>query len=176
MENSELSVLVERIKVNLSYDKGTGEFTWLVDRGGKARAGTRAGSLNKAGYVNIFFDGRQYSGHRLAWLLSYGDWPEEEVDHINRDRSDNRLINLRSVNRYLNCANMGMRKANTSGYKNVHWDQRRNKWLAHIRRRGHLKHLGYFEDIQDAVKAVEQYMVREAPEGIPVMWRAPIAT
>ena len=115
----------------LSYDPETGEFRWRVSRRG-VTAGALAGTLNHQGYWRIFIYGKAYLGHRLVWLYVYGEWPQGDIDHVNRTRSDNRLCNLRVATRSQNLGNMGRRPVNTSGYKGVTWHKRAEKWLAQI--------------------------------------------
>lgn len=160
----------------LKYNKDTGEFKWVFKRPGPQREGNVAGTKDASGYIKIWLCGSQHYAHRLAWLVTYGEWPGGEIDHINRDRSDNRLCNLRDVDRAANCANTGMRSDNKSGYRNVIWDKSRDKWLASKKVNGKTKHIGYFNSPEEANEAVQKWMIREAPEGVPVLWRAPIAT
>jgi hypothetical protein len=84
----------ERLRERLRYDGGTGVFTRRVGSG-HARAGEIAGSVHSTGYVRIGIDGGKYTAHRLAWLYVHGVWPSDQIDHINRNRSDNRIANLR---------------------------------------------------------------------------------
>jgi len=90
----------EALRALLRYDASTGVIYWLY-RAGVCRtwntryAGTAAGSLDTKGYLAIKVNGRLYRAHRLAWILHYGEWPSDEVDHINGIRDDNRIANLR---------------------------------------------------------------------------------
>ncbi len=90
----------------LSYDPETGALTWLVDPGNQLSAGAPAGSQDGRGYVQVYLSGRHLKAHRLAWYLHHGTDPGPlQVDHINRDRSDNRICNLRLVDAKGNRAN-----------------------------------------------------------------------
>ena len=84
----------ERLRERLHYDAGTGVFTRRVGSG-HARAGDMAGTVHRTGYVRISIDGGKYTAHHLAWLYVHGLWPSDQIEHINRKRSDNRLVNLK---------------------------------------------------------------------------------
>lgn len=92
------------LRATLLYDPDTGVFTRAISRGSYA-VGTIAGSLNKSGYWQIGVCGRTYTAQRLAWYYAHGEWPDDDIDHINRDKLDNRLINLRVVSRSENLRN-----------------------------------------------------------------------
>jgi len=79
--------------------------------------------------------------------------PENQVDHVNRIRDDNRWCNLRHVSRSCNMRNASISIANTSGVTGVTWHKNANKWVAHIRALDSTKHLGIFESFVEAVKA-----------------------
>ena len=84
------------LKENLEYCPDTGNFTWLVSKNNRVKAGAIASNINYYGYVRIGINGKQYGAHRLAFLWMTGEFPDE-CDHINHQRSDNRWENLRSV-------------------------------------------------------------------------------
>jgi len=109
-------------------DKFTSENRWLKHK--ESKAGTICGTLTKRGYVVVSFDGVQYYVHRLAWLLSYGEWPSEYIDHLNRDKSDNRLENLRIVSSGENSRNVSKSSRNTSGKVGVSYDEQTEVWRA----------------------------------------------
>lgn len=108
--------------------------------------------LDLGGYMNGSVLGKRYRAHRLAWLLHYGEWPIE-VDHINGVRSDNRLINLRSVNVGINVKNRRLRTDNKSGYYGVYWSKSNKKWVAQIPKDGKVRYLGSFSNLDDAALA-----------------------
>ena len=133
------------VKTRLHYDPATGVFTW--------RKGGVAGYC-EGRYRAIWFNGTGYKVHRLAWLYMTGDWPKDELDHINRDRYDNRWANLREADRFLNCQNAGTRSDNTSGVRGVSFKS--GKWRARINVNRKERHLGAFDDFDDAVTARKQ--------------------
>lgn len=124
----------ERLREVLDYDPATGIFK---------RNGQVCGSNNGVGYAQMMIDRKMYSGHRLAWLHVHGVWPDQQVDHINGDRSDNRIANLRAATPSDNCGNVSRHRDNKSGFKGVF--PFRHKWAAQICRSGEKRHLGVFE-------------------------------
>lgn len=144
------TLTVEQLRKALDYDPRTGTFVWLVAKRGTAR-GTTAGTLNSNGYITIAVCGRLYKAHRLAWFHIHGEWPPNDIDHVNGIRTDNRLENLRLATRSQNCANKSShRRDNTSGVKGVTWDKGRQKWMAKIQVAGDHKFLGRFTSLEEA--------------------------
>lgn len=132
-----------RLREVLEYDPETGIFTWKVTLSNSVPAASRAGTLHPNGYVYIHIDRRGYLAHRLAWLYITGSWPQDQLDHINGVKNDNRWVNLREADNRLNLENQ--RKAhrnNKLGVLGVTPSQ--GKFRAVIRHLGHLRHLGYF--------------------------------
>ena len=114
-------------------------------------ANTTTGTESR-GYLRVNISGERVLSHRLAWLYVYGVWPLE-IDHINGVKDDNRISNLRSVNRQTNLRNTKIRLLNTSGHVGVSMCSRSKKWFAYITNNGKKSHLGQFLKIQDAVNA-----------------------
>lgn len=98
------TLTAERLREVLSYDPETGIFRRLFSSGG-AIAGSMPGAVDSHGYRQIKIDRRLYLAHRLAWYYAHGEWPAMCIDHINGDKSDNRLCNLRHVTKAENCQN-----------------------------------------------------------------------
>lgn len=142
----------------LAFNEKTGVLRWRVDRRGKAKAGTKAGSVAGQGHIQVRINGIRYYAHRLVWLLAYGTWPPAgfDVDHVDGDRANNRLGNLRLATPAQNQANTTkLRKTNTSGYRGVSWHHARKRWEARIRLSGRRTFLGYFDDVIDAARAYD---------------------
>lgn len=94
--------------------------------------------------------------HRLAWFYVHGDIPDgRTIDHINGDKGDNRLANLRLATAGENLANIGAKRDNKSGCKNVHWCSTKERWIAKVKRDGKTKHVGTFRSYELAVAAAE---------------------
>lgn len=102
------------------------------------------------GYLYGGVLGEKCLAHRVALAISYGMWPTDDVDHVNMDRSDNRLDNLRVSSRAENMWNRTAQTNNTSGFKGVTWDKRKAKWLAQISVEGRHIFLGYFASPAEA--------------------------
>ncbi|MGJ4857061.1 HNH endonuclease signature motif containing protein [Labrys sp. La1] len=107
-------------------------------------------------YERIQIDGKAYRAHRLAWLYMHGEWPAEEVDHINGDKFDNRIANLRACSKSQNQANCGTGRNNTSGFKGVSWHKGRGMWVARIQVEGRPRSLGYHADKKVAAAAYDR--------------------
>ena len=142
----------KRLKEALIYNGDTGIFTNRIRRI-MSIEGTVVGSNTNNGYIAIHFDGKRYLAHRLAWLYIYGYFPENNIDHINRNKKDNRISNLREVSQQCNIRNSKLRKTNKSGVTGVCWYKNAGKWLAHIKINNKAVHLGRFDDKKDAVRA-----------------------
>jgi len=154
-----MTLTAERLRELLDYDPDTGVFTWRVWRGGRAKAGSRAGSRNTCGHVQIRINRRPHVAHRLAWLYVHGEWPVSEIDHINGVPHDNRIANLRLATRSQNMANIGVPSHNTSGIKGVEWDSQCRKWKACVRTKGKRVYLGLFSDKDEAAAAYRKAAV-----------------
>ncbi len=136
----------EYVDKYLKYDAETGLFTRKKD--GKA-----VGWVANRGYTKIRFDGKSYEAHRIAWLLHYGVKPENQIDHINHIRTDNRILNLRDVTQAENHRNMSKAKNNKHGVTGVVWHKRSKRWQAQISVDGKNTYLGSFVSFSDAVNA-----------------------
>ena len=142
----------DRLKELLDYDPETGEFVWRINVS-NVKAGSVAGSFNSYGYIRIMVDGEKYLAHRLAWLYMRGYDPENQIDHLNGIRNDNRIENLREVSQSCNLQNTKVQSNNTSGFPGVCWHKQNRKWKAQIQIQGKKHHLGYHDTALDAALA-----------------------
>lgn len=142
-----MTMTAERAHELLAYDPETGELRWKVRTGGRALAGALIGNVCKiSGYRNVRIDKEPYRLHRVIWLMQTGEWPFQ-IDHCNRDRADNRWVNLRETCEALNLQNVEKARVDsTTGLKGVHVDARR-PGVFHARIKVGGKHfwLGRFE-------------------------------
>ena len=171
--NKEQLVTPELIRELLNYDPKTGLFTWkkrggswFKDRGGRYTAEWCQKSFNNKhggkpaftaetskGYLTGGIMRRNFFAHRVAWAHFHGSWPKFTIDHINRDKGDNRIENLRDVSRVVNNHNVERRKGE---YVGVAWWEPSRKWLARISKDGEFYYLGYYDT------AIEAARVRDA--------------
>jgi len=151
------------ISLLLRYEAETGKLFWLQRpriffksdrewrRWNTRYAGKEAFSPNTQGYLDGMIFRTMYRAHHVAWALHYGEWPELQIDHINGDRADNRIVNLREVTRSENCRNTRLRSNNTSGVMGV--SRHGKRWRAYIHADGRIVHLGVFATVEEAKAA-----------------------
>lgn len=156
---------VKSLHQMLRYDPDTGCLFWLArpshlfvvpelaDAWNRRFAGTRAGSVKGNGYIQVCLSGTIVLAHRVAWALYYGDWPTGKLDHLNGDRTDNRIENLRIATDLENQRNLKRRSDNTSGHCGVFWNKNTLKWTAAVSVKGRQVYLGSFQELDDAVSA-----------------------
>lgn len=149
--------LAERLFV---YDPETGRFDWRTRPAGQTITNSiGAGGFNSEGYRVVRWEKRNYRVHRIIWLMTHGAWPVNDVDHINGDRSDNRICNLRSATRTQNNYNQRISSRNKSGHKGVSWCKQRDKWQVHIAINGKCTYVGRFKKLEDAANAYRKAAV-----------------
>ena len=145
----------EELKELLNYDQDTGIFTWKVSPARQVSSGDIAGTKRKDGYIQIKVDNELILSHRLAWIYMYGYLPKY-IDHINGQRDDNRITNIREVSNQQNSLNSKISKNNTSGIKGVYWDKSRNKWAVRLFVNGKCKFFKRFDDMDLAKLVIEE--------------------
>ena len=144
---------IVRMNELFCYDPIIGLVTYKEKRGPRKK-GAVAGSLKKSGSVEIQFGGRMIRRGRLAWALTHGEWPDHVIDHINHNRSDDRISNLRDVTQAVNQRNQsGKRINNTTGHVGVSFHKRKGVYASTIYVNGKSIFLGEFKDLDYAVKA-----------------------
>ena len=137
----------------LAYNPDTGFFTWIKAPNPKQayRIGQQAkGQKHSKGYRQLTFKGKRYLAHRVAWLLMTGEWPPEQIDHINHIRHDNRWTNLRVASHVQNHHNLALHSANKTGFRGVHFHQAAQKFEAYVMYQGKKKYLGLYDTAEEA--------------------------
>lgn len=148
-----VSLTAARLRELLSYDSKSGEFRWIRSKKG-VQIGMRTGAAAGNRYIYITIEHKRHLAHRLAWLYVYGQWPKHQVDHIDRDRRNNRIANLRDVPSYQNNQNIEhARSFSKSGVLGVSWHDHSRKWRARIMRMGVETRLGLFDTLEQASAA-----------------------
>jgi len=136
----------------LRYDPESGEIYWIAPGKGRIKKKS-AGTKEISGYKGIVINGKRIRAHIIAWALYNGKWPDDQIDHINGIKTDNRIINLREATNLQNGKNFRIKSNNKSGVTGVYWDKDNNKWAAVIKVNHKQIRLGRFVDFADAVKA-----------------------
>jgi len=140
----------EYLKKLLSYDKETGLFFWNISKG-TIKAGKKAGFKQSKGYIQISIDNKQYFAHRLAWLYIHGAWPINLIDHIDQNKENNKIENLRDVTKEINFQNQSKSHSNNkTNLLGVHYKKSIDKYAARIKSNGKDYFLGYFDNPEDA--------------------------
>lgn len=143
------------------FEYKDGNLYWKVKKAPHVHVGAKVGSPAH-GYETVYVDGRNWRIHRLMFLMQHGYLPKM-VDHINGNRADNRIENLRAADDFQNAHNAKLRPNNTSSIKGVSWNTDRCKWVARVNFKRKTYQVGYFEDIELAELAVQ--MAREKYHG-----------
>ena len=169
------------IRELFDYDKDHGRLIWKARKPDSFAASSEAerkricaiwnakfsgkfamSETNGNGYLRGSIFNKKVYLHRCVWAWHHGAWPVNVIDHVNGNRSDNRIENLRDVSRSQNCHNKPTPANNKSGFKGVSWDNGRKKWLAQIRVEGKNKTLGHYDNKEDArdayVKASKRFV------------------
>lgn len=149
---------INLIKNNLNYCKLTGTFTWKNKRKGRRKF---AGYIEKStGYLRICINKKKYYAHRLAWVFVYGYEPNFYIDHIDCNKLNNLISNLREANYFENAQNVGITKNNKSGYKGVSYFKRDNNWTAQCKYLGVTYYLGRYKTAIEAKKVYDNFVLK----------------
>lgn len=141
-------VTQERLKEVLEYNPENGRLHWKVKRS-NIPIGTPAGARDRGKYMRLRVDGRFYMAHRLVWLMFHGEWPKYQIDHINGDKVDNRIENLRDVPGGMNMENLrAPLRRNKCGFLGVY--KSKNRYRADLTVKGKTKHIGSFKTPEEA--------------------------
>jgi hypothetical protein len=135
----------------LHYDQDSGALTWRVNRPPRGFKGEVAGCVMRNGYRAISFGGKRQYAHRIAWVITYGCWPDAHIDHINGDPLDNRIANLRDVSATVNMQNLRSqpRGAETKLF-GATFSKEKGCYLSRIKVYGKFVYLGRFTTAEDA--------------------------
>jgi hypothetical protein len=145
----------DRLCELLDINTETGIFIWKHTMGGKAKKGQQAGAINAHGYIMIRVDQTDYLAHRLMWLYVYGAFPILNIDHIDRNRSNNRPTNLRLATPKQNGENRSLKSKNASGHRGVFLRKylKSKPWAVNIMSNRKTIHIGYFATVEEAIVA-----------------------
>lgn len=152
-------LFAQRLTEALRYEPQTGEFVWAKSMSSTGQAGMPAGCVCGRGYNYIRFERRLYRAHRLAWFYVHSRWPKGDLDHINGNKLDNRIANLREASRAENVMNTGARKNNRLGIKGVS-PNTSGKFRAVIVKSGKQIHLGTYQTAEEAAEAYRAACVK----------------
>lgn len=150
----------DELKEVFDYDENTGVFKWKNPRP-KVKVGGVAGCIcNFNGYCLITYNYRPYKAHRLAWIYVHGEIPETKfIDHIDGNRSNNSISNLRLCTNGENQKNRKLGRDNTSGFKGVSWNKKLQKWEAYTSLHNKKYNIGYYTDKEEAIAAHKAYCI-----------------
>jgi hypothetical protein len=151
-----------RVRELFEYDPLVGDLVRRV-RTRNQVPGKIAGSVNAHGHINVGVDGRLYAAHRIVFLWWHG-WLPKEIDHRNRIKTDNRIDNLRASTSSQNKGNIGLLVNNTSGFRGVSFNTRRQKWHAQIKINGKQTYLGGFDLPEQAARVYNAAAVKHFGE------------
>ena len=146
--------MITQQKIKKFFHYSNGNLIWKIANSNRIKIGNIAGGISKRGYIVIRFHRKIYYAHRLIWLYHYGYFPESYIDHVNKNKIDNNISNLREVSSRCNIRNASNNVSNKSGVKGVFWSKHAQKWTSQIRDNDKTtKYLGYYIDFHEAVLA-----------------------
>ncbi len=173
MSNTRQRILLpslECVRELFTYDQVTGILTARIARP-KLRAGDVVGTANSKGYLICRVDYKIYYVHRIVWLYHYMTEPPNLIDHINGDKRDNSINNLREATTFQNRWNSEGRRTSRSGIKGAHWSSKKQKWRSVISRKGKATHLGQFDTKEGAANAYRT--VSQVSDGVFSVFERP---
>lgn len=132
------------------YDEDTGSLIWRKRVSPRIGAGHMAGYVAADGYQKVFVFGRPFLAHRIIWLYHYNEWPKKYIDHIDGNRLNNKISNLRDVSGMENQRNRALAKNNKSGIAGVCWSRHYKRWVSRIKINNKFISLGSYEDFFEA--------------------------
>ena len=141
------------------FEYKDGVLFWKAKKSSNTRQDFSAGSIAKRGYVSVRLCGKHYYVHRLIYMMHYGFMPEF-LDHIDGNKLNNKIENLRSATKSENNRNKKLYKNNKSGVKGVQWNEPCKKWRAVLKLDGKNKHIGLFNTIDEAEHAIKEARVK----------------
>ena len=141
--------MIEQLREHLRYEPETGELWWKV-RGSKRSQDRPAGSDNGAGYRVVMVCGHKLRAHRIVWALHHGSWPAGDIDHIDGNRSNNRITNLRDVSHQYNRQNQRQERASKTGARGARQFKGRGRFAAQISVNGRTRYLGTYDTAEQA--------------------------
>ena len=139
----------DRLKELFIYDCESGTFTRRINIANRF-AGEISGSVAMNGYLRIRIDDKYYYSHRLAWLYMNGNFPEKCTDHIDGNRKNNSISNLRMANHSENHENIPSKTNNFSGLRGAYYDHKSKRYYSKIQKFGKYTHLGGFGTAEEA--------------------------
>lgn len=156
---------LEIIDLHLIYFPISGSISWINPKSFSVKNGQRFGCLNNKGYLSGNINKQSLKAHHIAWYKFYGYWPEAQLDHINRSRDDNSIINLRESNEFENRWNSGPNISNNTGYKGIifiteKWHRKRYKLDISI---VNIRYAKYFLTLQEAIGARDEFISANCP-------------
>lgn len=154
------SLSLERLKESLHYNPSTGLFVWKISPCNSIKIGDIAGYKRKDDYIVLRLDKKRYLAHRVAWFYVYGVFPDNCLDHINQNPSDNRIDNLREVTFLENCRNKRKGRRNSTGCLGVSYSKKNKKYQSSIRFNQKHIWLGYSDNLQDAIDKRKQAEIK----------------
>lgn len=153
VSSKDIPVTAELVREVFSYDPDIGVLVWIAPFAQQIKSGAIAGHIRKDGYVAVKLGGKAYKAHRLIWLYMTGRWPADEMDHIDRNPTNNRWDNLREATHAENCRNRIYRNLTTFTCVG---EEKNGKYRARVRLGGERKYLGLFDTPEAASAAVRQ--------------------